>query len=138
MAQPQGPQGKATIQDDDVNPVIVVSVNSDGGESNRKKKKGSSRAARRLEDIENRASRSLHRVTKAVNRGVLTYREKRDRSERKRRDGALVDFCVNVATGVSEAVADSTPVLTDIAKAFSTRRRRKQVRKLVRSFPVLF
>jgi hypothetical protein len=139
MAQTQGPPNKAGKQDDpDVHPVIVVSVDSDGDNKNRKKKRGSSKASRRLKDIEYRASRSLRRVTRAVNRGVETYLDKRDASERKRRDGALVDFWVNSATGVSEAVADSAPVLTDLAKAFTTNRRRKQIRKLVRSLPVLF
>jgi hypothetical protein len=143
MATTQRPQDKASTQgdspQDEVHPVIVVSVDSDGGKRrSRKKKKGSSKASRRLTDIENRATDSLHRVTRAVNRGVVTYREKRDASERKRQDGALVDFWVNAATGVSKAVADSAPVLTDLAKAFTTNRRRKQFRKLVRSIPVLF
>jgi len=117
MAQTQGPQNKEANQPDpDVHPVIVVSVDSDGDKKNRRNKRGSSRASRRLEDIEDRASRSLHRVSKAVNRGVETYLDKRDASKRKRRDGALVDFWVNAATGVSETVADSAPVLTDLAK----------------------
>jgi len=137
----QTPRDKSTTQgddplQDDQHPVIVVSVDSNGGQ--KKRKKSSSKASSRLSDIENRATKSLNRVTKAVNRGVNTYREKRDASERRRQDGALVDFWVNAATGVSEAIADSAPVLTDLAKAFTTNRRRKQFRKLVRSFPVLF
>lgn len=102
----------------------------------RKKKRGSSKKSRRLEDIENRVSKSLRRVTKAVDRGVRTYRDKRDKSERRRRDGALVDSYENAAVGVSEAIADSSPVLTDIAKAINTRRRRKEIRRLVRGLPV--
>jgi hypothetical protein len=117
--------------------VDVISVDSDGGKKkNRRKKRGSSRSSRRLEDIENRASKSLHRVTRAVNRGVRTYRDKRDRSERRRRDGALVDSYENAAVGAAQAIAQSSPVLTDIAKACNTRYRRKQIRRLVRSFPV--
>jgi hypothetical protein len=118
--------------------VIVVTLDSDEDKKDRRKKRGSSRASRRLEDIEGRSSKSLHRVTKAVNRGVETYLEKRDASARKRRDGALVDFVENAATGVSESLAQSAPVLIDLAEMFSTRRRKKQIRKLVRSFPVLF
>ena len=102
----------------------------------RKKKRGSSKTSRRLEDIENRVSKSLRRVSKAVDRGVKTYRDKRDKSERRRRDGALVDSYENAAVGVSEAIADSSPVLTDIAKAINTRRRRKEIRRLVRVLPV--
>jgi hypothetical protein len=142
MVQTPRPHDKTTQGDplpDDLHPVIVVSVDSSGGKKkNRNKRRGSSEGSRRLEDIENRATESLHRVTKAVNRGVVTYREKRDASERRRQDGALVDFWINAATGVSEAISDSAPVLTDLAKAFTTNKRRKQFRKLVSSFPVLF
>lgn len=102
----------------------------------KKKKRGSSRSSRRLEDIENRATKSLRRVSKAVDRGVKIYREKRDKSERKRRDGALVDFYENVAVGMSETIANASPALPDLARAFNTKRRRKNIRKLIRSFPV--
>ena len=101
------------------------------------KKRGSSRASRRLEDVESRASKSVHRVTKAVNRGVKTYLDKRDKSERKRRDGALVDFYENASVGAAEAIANSSPVLTDIAKAWNTRKLRKRIRKVLRGIPVI-
>jgi hypothetical protein len=138
MPQTQSPQSRADQPDDlEVHPVVVVSVD-DGDKKRRKKKRGSSRNSRRLTDIEFRASKSFHRVSRAVNRGVETYLDKRDASDRKRRDGALVDFFVNSATGASQAVSDSAPVIIDLAKAFTTNRRRKQIRRLVRSFPLPF
>jgi len=103
----------------------------------RKNKRVSSRSARRLEDIESRVSKSVRRVSKAVDNGVSTYLEKRDKSARKRRDGALVDFCENAAVGVSKTLAESAPVLTDFAKALNSRRVRKTIRKVVRSIPLL-
>jgi hypothetical protein len=102
----------------------------------RRKKRGSSRCSRRLSDIENRATKSLRRVTKAVRRGVQTYRTKRRKSDRKYRDGALVDSYENAAVGIAEAVANSSPVLTDFAKAVNTRFRRKSIRRLVRFLPI--
>jgi len=120
----------------EVDAVMVIPSVSKGGTTQRRKKRGSSKASRRLIDVENRVSKSLHRVTKAVNRGVTTYRDKRDKSERRRRDGALVDFYENAAVGLSEAIAESSPVLTDVAKALNTRGRRKLFRRLIRSFPV--
>jgi|ERR1041384_520257 hypothetical protein len=102
----------------------------------RKKRRGSSRSSRRLEDLENRASRSLRRVSKAVDRGVETYRIKRKKSNRRYRDGAVVDSYENAAVGIAEAVSESSPVLSDFAKAVNTRFRRKQIRKFVRSFPI--
>ena len=106
-------------------------------ESKPRKKKGSSRASRRLEDIDQRLSKSVHRVTKAVNEGVTTYMDQRDKSARKRRDGAVVDSYQNVAQGVSRTLAESSPVITDIAKAINTRRLRKRIRKILRGFPVI-
>jgi hypothetical protein len=124
--------------DPDVHPVIVVSVDSDGGRKrNRKKKRGSSKSSRRLEKIERDLSRSLHTVTRGTNRGVRTYLDERDDSDRRRRDGAIVDFCVNTARGISEGVSESSPAIVDLAQAFNRgKRRRKQIRRLVRSFPV--
>jgi len=139
MPQTQDPQTKADqLNETEVHPVIVVSVDDGGKKRRNKKYGGSSRTSRRLTDIESRATKSLHRVTRAVNKGVEIYIEKRDASERKRRDGAIVDFLVNSATGVSESLSQSAPVLIDLAELFTTNRRRKQIRKLVRSFPFPF
>jgi len=136
MAQTPNQPGKPSTQGepphDETPSQIFVTLDS----GKRKKKRGSSRSSRRVEDIENRASKALHRVTRAVNNGVKTYRDKRDKSERRRRDGALVDWYENVAVGISEAVANSSPVLTDFAKAFNTKGRRKLIRRFLRSFPV--
>ncbi len=112
---------------------VYISV---GEPKKKKKKRGSSRSSRRLIDIENRASKALRRVSKAVDKGVKTYREQRDKSARKRRDGALVDSYQNAAVGIAEAVANSSPVLTDFAKALNTRSRRKQIKRLVRVLPI--
>jgi hypothetical protein len=126
-------QGDLPLEKTPEYPVVGAPV-----DSKKKKKSGSSRATRRLEDIESRVSESVHRVTKAVNKGVATYIDERDKSARKRRDGTLVDFYQNAAQGVSEALADSSPVLTDIAKALNTRRLRKRIRRYVRVIPVLW
>ena len=112
-------------------PDVVVVVKA------RKKKKASSRSARRLEDIESRVSKSVHRVSKAVENGVSTYLEKRDSSARKRRDGALVDIYENAAAGFSKALSESSPVLSDFAEALNSRRSRKQIRRVIRAIPLL-
>jgi hypothetical protein len=138
MPQTQSPQSRADRQDDlEVHPVVVVSAD-DVTTKRRKKKRGSSRNLRRLDDIEYRTSKSFRRVTRAVNRGVDVYFEKRDASERKRQDGAITDFLINSASGVSEAIAGSAYVLVDWAEIFTTNRRRRMIRRLVRSFPLPF
>jgi hypothetical protein len=139
MDKPQEKQTKATVSVEtstDKTPNYPVVGASAGSDDSRRKKRGSSRTSRRLEDIEDRFSKSVHRVTKAVNRGVTTYLDKRDRSARKRRDGALVDLYENVATGVSETLADSAPVLTDFAKAVNRRKTRRQIKRFLRNIPL--
>lgn len=100
-------------------------------------RRGSSRNTRRLEDIERRFSKSVHRVTRAVDRGMETYIERRDRSASRRRDGALVDFYENVARGVSVAASEASPAIVDVARAFNTRRSRRQIRRVLNSLPRL-
>ena len=129
------PGGKGTTTTPSDTPSHVY-ISVDEPKRRKKKKRGSSKSSRRLIDIENRASKSLRRVSKAVDKGVKTYREQRDKSERKRRDGTIVDSYQNASVGIAEAVANSTPVLTDFAKALNTRRRRKEIRRLVRALPI--
>jgi hypothetical protein len=106
-------------------------------EVKKKKKRGSSRTARRLEDVEKRLSKAARRVSRGVRNGVEEYIDNRDRSERKRRDGALVDFFENVSKGTARAISESSPVLTDFAEALNTRRMRKQIRRTLRSIPMI-
>jgi hypothetical protein len=101
----------------------------------RKAKRGSSRVARRLEDIEKRLSKAARRVTKAVNRGMSEYQDQRDKSASRRRDGALVDIYENVSRGVSRAISESSPLLVDVSKAFNTKKNRRRIRKTLRRFP---
>ena len=96
--------------------VIVLEDADDNGDDNDcdnndkrvKGKRYSSRNSRRLGDIENRATESLNRVAEAVDHGVDEYTKKRNKSEKERKDGALVDFLVNAATGASRTISESS------------------------------
>ena len=98
-------------------------------------KRGSSRASRRAEKMERRVSKGLRRVSKAVNKGVAKYIKRRDASAAKRRDGALVDFYANMARGVSQTFAESSPAIVDVAKGLHTRRSRRYIRKTMKRLP---
>ena len=113
---------------------IVIRVKKGG----RKKKKGSSRSSRRLADFERQFSRAARRISKGCKSGWDEYLDQRDNSERKRRDGALVDYYENMAKGASRAISESSPALTDLAKAFNSKRFRKQIRRTLRPFPMFF
>ena len=103
----------------------------------KKRKKGSSKAAKRLEYYEKRLAKSARRVSRGVKNGVDTYIDNRNRSERRRRDGALLDLCENTAKGVAKAISESSPVLTDFTKALNTKKMRKQIRQFLRPIPVV-
>lgn len=99
----------------------------------KKKKKKTSRGLRDVQRAERRLSKSTDRVAKAVRKGTRTYRKRRNKSARKRRDGALTDMVINVAEGTSDALASASPILVDITKAFNTKRMRREVRRQVRA-----
>ena len=115
-------------------PVVGAPIVRDGSKK-KKRKRGSSRQARRIEDIERRTSKALRRITRAVNRGMGRYIDERDKSDRKRQDGAIVDFYVNASRGIADAVGDSSPALVDISKAFNRKRHRRQMRRFLRRLP---
>ena len=115
-------------------PVSVVLKRGKGKNKDGRRERTSSRGARRLTDIDRRVSRALRRITRAVDHGVDTYRSHRNKSRDKRRDGAVVDFLENVSYGVSQAVSEASPVLHDVGEAINTRRMRKQIRRVARSF----
>ena len=101
-----------------------------------KKKKRYSSNLKGAQKFERRISKATHRVSKAVERGIQTYLDERDRSVERRRDGAILESYVNIATGVSEGIADAAPTLTDVAKAVNSKRTRRAIRSIVRALPL--
>ncbi len=99
-------------------------------------KKGgtSSRGSRRLTQIDRRVSKAVRRVTRAMDRGVDTYIEHRDKSKESRKDGVIVDFVENVSYGVSRAMSEVSPIVHDVAEAINTRQLRSQIRSVARTF----
>jgi hypothetical protein len=97
------------------------------------KKRTSSKGIRRLTEIDRRVSKAVRRVTRAVDNGVDSYIEHRDKSAENRKDGPVVDFVENVSYGVSKTISEASPVLHDIAEAWNTRRFRSQVRRVART-----
>lgn len=102
--------------------------------SQTKKLKASSKGSRRLMEIEKRVGKGIRRVTRALDSGVETYTEHRNRSKATRKDGPLVDFVENVSSGVAKTIAEASPIIHDVAETFNTRVVRSQVRRVARTF----
>jgi hypothetical protein len=98
----------------------------------RKKKRKYSKGLRPLAKIERAVSKSSARVARAVAAGMEQYRKRADKSARKKRDGALRDFTVNLAGGVGKTLRVLSRVPGDLAKGMNTKRARKRVRRQVR------
>lgn len=116
----------ASAADDDKKPV------------EEKKTKRYSRNAKPIQTFEKRVSKSAHRVSKAVERGIQNYLDERGKSADRRKDGALIESYVNVASGISEGIAEASPALKDFAEAVNSKRTRRVLRNIVRSVPFPF
>lgn len=118
--QAQGPEGAAHA---DAAPLAVE-------KSKKKKKKMKySRGLRDLQTVGRRLTKVSERLARANAAGIETYRKASDKSARKKRDGAMRDFGVNAAKGMSKSLRKSSRVPVDIARALSPRGTRKRTRR---------
>jgi len=90
-----------------------------------------SRGTQDFQIIERRLVKSARRLTVAIQKGIDTYLTERDRSADRKRDGALVDLIPNVGEGISIALRKASPVVSDLSRAFYTRRTRRVVKRKV-------
>ena len=98
----------------------------------KKKKRKYSKGLKDVQRMERRATDASHRLARAVADGLSTYRKERNKSSRKKRDGAVVDFIPNAAEGLSKSMRVASRVPVDVAKAVNTKRVRRQMRAVVR------
>lgn len=97
-----------------------MALSSDGqvirvGKS-RKKKKYSSRGAKRAAKSAEAHTKGAHRVVNAAERGIANWRKNWDRSSRKRRDGGVRDGARNRAKAISAFVRRASKAAADVAK----------------------
>jgi len=98
---------------------------------------GTSDQVRSATEIDKRVTKAVLRATRAVEAGVEGYSSRRDSSASKTKDGALVDAFQNLAHGVSKAISEGSPIITDVAEAVSSERVTKPLRKVVRNLGVV-
>ena len=100
------------------------------------KKKKKYKYSRGLKDLQ-RSGRKMTKVSsrlvRAMSKGVGAYRKASDKSARKKRDGAMRDFGLNVAKGMSKSLRESSRTPYDIAQALNGRSSRKLIRRQVRA-----
>jgi len=101
------------------------------------KKRGSTKATRRAQDVEKRMTKTMSRLSRAVDKGVSKYIDRRDKSDNKRKDGGLIDGPQNIVRSAARAAADVTPMIGDLMKLVSTKESRKALRRNFSSVPTI-
>ncbi len=100
------------------------------------KKRKKYKYSRGLKDIQ-MSSRGVAKVSsrlaRSVSSGLDTYRKASDKSARKKRDGAIRDFGLNVAKGLSKSLRTSSHVPYDLARAMNQRGSRRMLRGQIRA-----
>lgn len=91
----------------------------------RKRSKGKKKYSRGLKDpqkLEVDASRAAHRIARAVADGFSEYRSERDKSARRKRNGAIKDAVRNTGRGLSEAIDTAARAPRDLTRRATTKR----------------
>lgn len=95
-----------------------------------KKRKGKKKYSRGLKDpqkLERDGSRAAERVADAVADGIAEYRDSRDKSARRKRDGAIKDVVRNVGRGLSEALDTGSRAPSDLTRRATAKRLRRMM-----------
>jgi hypothetical protein len=113
-------QGVTTLE-----PIVI--------KTKKKKKYKYSRGLRDLQKSGRSVSKVSSRLARSVSKGMDAYRKASDKSARKKRDGAIRDFGLNMAKGVSKTLRESSRTPYDLARAMSQRGSRRLIRRQVRA-----
>jgi hypothetical protein len=102
-----------------------------------KKKRKYSRGLKELQQDGRSLAKVSDDLARAMSKGIRTYRKASDKSAENKRDGAMRDFGLNLAKGLSKSLRASSSVPEDLAQAMmgrgGTRRRiKKQMRLAAR------
>jgi hypothetical protein len=99
----------------------------------KKKKRKYSRGLKGVQVAGRRAGKISSRLVRAVSKGMNAYRKASDKSARKKRDGAMRDFGLNTAKGLSRTLRSSSELPLDMAKVLDTGGSRRMVRRQIRA-----
>lgn len=106
-------------------------------ELKKKKKKKSprrySKGLAEVQEMERHLTRSMHRVARASEKGISSYRKRSLRSAEEKKDGAIKDFIPNSGAALSRTLKEISPLPNDLAKMVDTRQNRRRLRRQLRA-----
>ena len=116
-------------------PLVVYDYTKKKKKRNRKKYSKGLKTIQRTEDGLTLAGR---RLGDALESGFKSYRRRRNKSARRRKDGPIRDVVRNTAGGVSQFFNVGSDIPYDVARKVNNRKFGKQVRDTVRFFTAPF
>ena len=106
-----------------------IVINLKGKKKNKRKYTRGLKDVQRLERGVTKASR---RLSRAVASGLATYEKRRDKSSRKKRDGAIKDAIENWTRAYGRAVRKGSDAPYDVARRLNTKRLSRPIRDAIR------
>jgi hypothetical protein len=104
----------------------------------KRKRKKYSRGLKTVQRTEDGLTLAGRRLGDAIESGFRSYRKRRNKSARRRKDGPLRDWVRNSAGGVSQFFSVGSNAPYDVARKLNNRRFGKQFRDTVRFFTAPF
>lgn len=123
MEKPQAVESE-TVVFTPAEPIVI--------KTKKKKKFKYSRGLKDFQRTSRRMSKVSSRMARAFSKGIDTFRKESDKSARKKRDGAIRDFGLNVARGMSKSLRITSDVPYDLARAFDQRSSRRRVKRQIK------
>ena len=107
------------------------------GKKKRKRKKYS-RGLKTVQRTEDGLTLAGRRLGDAIESGFRSYRKRRNKSSRRKKDGPLRDILRNSSGGLSQFLSVGSDIPYDVARKVNNRRFGKQVRNTVQFFTAPF
>lgn len=104
----------------------------------KKNKKKYTRGLKSLQQLEQGYSRASRRLADGLSDGYDVYYKKRNKSARKRKDGALRDFPDNFSYAVSEGLRTASRAPYDFTRELNTKLLTRQIRDFTAGFTTFF
>ena len=106
---------------------IVVEV------ERKRRKRRYTRGVRDVQTTNRGFVKASRRLVRAVARGMSTYLKESDKSARKKRDGAMRDFNLNVADAIGTSLRQASGITADLARSLNTRGWRRSMRRSLKA-----
>jgi hypothetical protein len=102
------------------------------------KKKKYSRGLKGAQRFEDGLTTAAKRLSRAVERGLRVYRKRRNKSARKRKDGAIRDGLDNASIGLGRALRVASDAPYDFTRKVNSKRFSRDLRNTLRFFTLPF